>query len=347
MAPRIRLGIIGAGNFARNRMLPNFKKLTDVDLTVVCNRRLESARSIADLFDIPDVTDNYRDVIERSDVDAIMIGTPPYLHREAVLASLDVGKHVLCQTRIALTPDEAREMHQAAQEAAKRGVKAMLARPAPYAKGSRYVRHLIDTGYVGPVHQVMGFCIWPNYADHMALLDPKQTNEVYGPFNAMQLGLYWDVMSAWVGPARRVLAQGQIFVNERPQSPDGPMGTVEKPDTITAIAETKTGAIVSNVQMWAGLFGANRIEIYGEKGTLVYQNQGDVLLGARAGDAALTPLEIPAEHDASWDVEAEFACLIRGEIAEPSFTFMDGVRNMEYLEAAQRSWTEERWVDLP
>jgi len=343
---RIRLGIIGAGGFTKGRVLPNFQKLPDVDVVVVCNRHLESAQHVAGQFNIPDATDNYRAVLERSDVDAVFIGTPPYLHKEAVLGALDTGKHVLCQTRIALTPEEAHEMHEAAQAAAKRGVKAMLARPAPYARYQKYLSHLIESGHFGELRQVMGYCIWPNYAKRDTPRDYRQTHGVFGPYNAMQLGLYWDVMSPWVGTAQRVLAHGHTFVTERPDGVGGPLAPVEKPDSITAIAETDRGIVASNVQWWAGLFGTNRVELYGEEATAIYYNQDDLLVGARAGDAKLEPMNVPAEYDDPWHVEADFAALIRGDLQEAPFTFMDGIRNMEYLKAVNESVNEGRWVDV-
>ena len=51
----------------------------------------------------------------------------------------------------------------------------------------------------------------------------------------------------------------------------------------------------------------------------------------QAGDEALKEVPIPAEHDGIWLVESEFIRLCRGEADEPSFTFADGVKNMEYL----------------
>jgi predicted dehydrogenase len=61
----------------------------------------------------------------------------------------------------------------------------------------------------------------------------------------------------------------------------------------------------------------------------------------------LVPLAIPPEFDNPWRVEEEFVQLVRGEIDEPSFTFDDGVVNMEYLEAAYYAATEGRRVALP
>ena len=58
-------------------------------------------------------------------------------------------------------------------------------------------------------------------------------------------------------------------------------------------------------------------------------------------------LPIPPEHDDPWRVEEEFIRLVRGEIETPSFTFQDGVKSMEYLEAAYYSAVEGRRIDLP
>ena len=100
------------------------------------------------------------------------------------------------------------------------------------------------------------------------------------------------------------------------------------------------------IQSGAALFGQDRIEIYGEEGTLVVPLRGD-LLGGRKDDDALAPLDVPAEYEGSWAVEEEFVRLVRGEIDEPELGFYDGVKNIEFLEAAHRSMAEECWIDLP
>jgi len=101
-----------------------------------------------------------------------------------------------------------------------------------------------------------------------------------------------------------------------------------------------------NVLNYSIHFGESRVELYGSEGTLVYRLKGDEILGARAGEPELQPLSVPAEHDHPWQVEDEFVRLVRGEIDEPSFTFSDGVKNMEYLEAAYYAATEGRRVEL-
>ena len=65
----------------------------------------------------------------------------------------------------------------------------------------------------------------------------------------------------------------------------------------------------------------------------------------RAGDDGLKEMPIPPEFG-QWLVEEEFIRLCIGEVETPSFTFADGVKNMQYLKAAYVSATERRWVDV-
>lgn len=343
MAQNVRLGIIGAGGFTQSTVLPNFKKLPDVEIPIVCNRTPESGQKVAQQFGIPESTTDYREVLRRSDIDAVFVGTPPYAHREVVVAALDAGKHVLCQTRFAENAQQAREMFERAQGS---GLKTMLCRPDSFVKGDKFVRHLLSSGYVGRVHQVFAYRVLPNFVDSKAPLGRRQNIKYFGAINPMHIGFYWDVLAPWFGDARRVLAQAATFTKEREEVPGGPVVQVGLPDTVTAISEMESGAVVLNMQCWAGRFGSSRIEIYGEDGTIVYNQKGDQVLGARARDEELEPLPIPAEMVETWHVEQDFISAVRGEIEDPRPSFLDGLRNMEYLEAVYASTQEGRWVNL-
>ncbi len=348
MAQKVRIGLIGAGNFSKMRMLPNFQRLADVELTMVANRSRASAEKVAAEFEIPAVADNWREVIESPTVDAVFIGTPPYVHHVMTLAAVEAGKHVLVQTRIATSAAEAREMHQKAEDARARGVRTMLVPPNPFSKGRKFVKHLIDSGYLGKLRHAMGFNMSASFADPTAPLSSGRNDPaLYGPYNAGQLALTYDAMAFWVGHATSLVAHRGWFVPERPATPGGPMTKNVNPDEASVIADTTSGAIAFNVLNWSIHFPESRIELYGEEGTVIYRMRGDVIMAARAGDQALKELPIPPEHGSTWAVEAEFVRLIRGEIDEPSFTFGDGVKNMEYLEAAYHSAVEGRRVNLP
>ena len=85
----IRLGLIGAGRNTRDRHIPGFLKVEGVELAAVANRSRESGQRVADSFNIETVYDNWKDLLDDPSVDAVCIGTWPYMHRNLTLAALE------------------------------------------------------------------------------------------------------------------------------------------------------------------------------------------------------------------------------------------------------------------
>src|SRR5262245_43564776 len=106
----IRVGLIGAGGNVRNRHLPGFRKVKEVKIVGVVNRSRESSQRVAEQFDIPRVYDTWRDLLADDEINAVCIGTWPYMHRPVTLAALERGKHVLTEARMANTAQEAGDM---------------------------------------------------------------------------------------------------------------------------------------------------------------------------------------------------------------------------------------------
>jgi predicted dehydrogenase len=347
MQNRLRIGIVGAGAFSVGRMLPNLVKLPEAEVVAIANRSQESGELVAEKFGIPRVATDWREIIGSPEVDAVFIGTPPYLHKEVTMAALASGKHVLCQTRIATSSAEAGAMLAASDAARGRGVRTMLVPPAPFYRGSRFVAHLVESGFLGELRQVLSFNMNASFGDPKTPLSAGRNDmALYGRFNAMQLGLSYDVMYRWTGRATSVVAHRGSFVAQRPLTAGGPLADNPYPDEVTVIADTVSGAVAMNLVNYSAYFADSRVELYGSEGTLVYRQRGDSIVAARAGAEELKPLPIPAEHDNPWRVEEEFVRLVRGDIVEPSFSFADGVANMEYLEAAYYAATEGRRVAL-
>lgn len=340
----VRIGIIGAGAFTQQRHIPMLLEVEGVEIVAVCNRTPETVQRVARQFDIPRTFTDWREVIALRDIDAVLIGTPPYFHHQATLAALDAGVHVLCEGRMATSLREAREMYERAQ---KSGLKTMLVRTSYCLKGQRFVKHLLDTGYVGRVRQVFGHWRVPAYADAAAPLHWRQDVRVSGPINPLFLSPIWEVFRPWFGDAARVSAQSKTFTPFRTDGPEGPPIAVELPDAINVTAELENGALVTCLVSGVARFGESRVEIYGDRGTLVYQLRGDVILGAQLGDEALQVLDVPPDLEETWQVEADFIRLVRGELDEAHPTFYEGVRYTEFTEAAMLAAQQGRWVELP
>src|SRR5207249_3176808 len=93
-----------------------------------------------------------QDLVEDPTLDAVVIGTWPYLHCPITLSALDLGKHVLTEARMSLNAAEAHRMLAAARRAS--GLVAQIV-PSPYGlKGHAVVRDLLAAEYLGELREV-------------------------------------------------------------------------------------------------------------------------------------------------------------------------------------------------
>src|SRR5437773_6761861 len=89
----IRVGFVGAGNNTRRRHIPGFQKQPGVELVAVANRTKESGERVAREFGLARVYEDWRDLVRARDVDAVCIGTWPYMHCEITVAALRSEEH--------------------------------------------------------------------------------------------------------------------------------------------------------------------------------------------------------------------------------------------------------------
>jgi predicted dehydrogenase len=93
----LRLGLIGAGDVVRRFYLPTLATRPSIRLVAIASPGGRSAGELADRHGIPAVCDSADALIARTDVDAVVVCSPPYTHRAIVMAALRHGKHVLVE----------------------------------------------------------------------------------------------------------------------------------------------------------------------------------------------------------------------------------------------------------
>ena len=346
MAAKIRIGIIGAGGIFRTRHFPGLAKIDAAEVVAICNRSADSGGKIAAEFGLrPDLmTDPYA-LIARTDIDAVMIGTWPYKHCEFVLAALDAGKHAFVQARMAMNLREANQMYAAAMESQ---LAHQICQPPHALKGDWFMQRLIAEGYVGDIRNIVVRSMTPGGIDPNTPLHWRQIGRFSG-LNTMSVGMLVEFVHRWCGYTKSVAAQAETFVAERPT--DQGLAPVDRPDTVNILAQMESGATaVYLFSSTAHHAPAERIEIYGTEGTLVYETSAVLddqrIWGAQAGDDGLRELEIPASEMRAWTVEADFIDMIKtGKPAES--TFYQGVKYMEFTEAVFRSVERGTTVHLP
>lgn len=337
----IRVGVIGAGANTRLHHIPKLRAQAGVEVVGVCNRSRESSSRVAAEFDIPRVYDHWTEAIEDPDTNAIVIGTWPYLHAEASIAALGAGKHVMTEARMARDAREAHAMLNAAR--ARPDLVAQVV-PAPFSLGvDATIRRLMDEGYLGDLlvieHHAPG-----RFLDRDAPLHWRKNRELSG-LNIGMLGIVYEMIMRWVGPAVRVTAMSRTFVRERLDA-SGAAQPVLVPDHLDVLADMACGAQLHLQQsdVMAHLQGGGTY-LFGSDGMLRFWN--GALYGARRGGGEPAELSIPEHERGAWRVEEEFVNAIRGREQIRLTTFEDGVKYMEFVEAVSRSMDTGRAVALP
>ena len=326
----IRIGIVGAGGNTRERHIPGLKSLDGIKLVRVCNRSIDSSKKVAEQFGFTGHTTNWRDITDADDIDAVVIGTWPYLHAPVSIAALEGGKHVLCEARMAMNGSEAREMMRVSRN--RPGLIAMVV-PSPFTLHvDGTIQRLIAEGYLGEIVSVDVRGLASDFPNPETPLHWREDRSLSGN-NILALGIWYEAIMRWLGEAKNVVALGQTVIRSRVS--EGIERAISIPDHIDVVAEMYCGAQL-HIQMSsvARHPGGPDFWLYGTEGVLrLYDGK---IVGMRQGEE-LAELPVEAGESAGWRVEEEFVGAIRGTEKVRLTTFADGVRYMEFTDAVTAS----------
>jgi predicted dehydrogenase len=337
----IRIGIVGAGGNTTAKHIPGLQAIAGCQIVSVCNRSRDSSQRVADQFGIPTIYDSWQELVAAPDIDAIVIGTWPYLHCRVTLAALAAGKLVVCVARMAMYAEEARALRDAA------GAKPQLVAqvvPSPMTLGvDATVKRLLAEGYLGDLLAIE-MREGSAFLDREAPLHWRQDFDLSG-FNIMSMGIWYEALMRWVGDATRVTAAGKTFARMRKDA-GGALRATRVPEHIDVLADMACGAQAHiQISSVTGLAGPAEAWLFGSAGTLRF-SQGR-LYGGRRGDAELREIGIPPEQAGGWRVEEEFVNAIRGRETITHTSFEDGLKYMEFTEAVARSMAAGAAIALP
>jgi predicted dehydrogenase len=150
-SPPLRFGLVGAGAIMRLSHAPVITRSGDARLVGVFDRDPARAAQLAGDFGAPFHTTELAALLDRPDIDAVVVATPNAHHPEAVLAAAAAGKHVLCEKPLAIEIRQARAMVDACARA---GVVLQVGFNQRYWNQVRIAKQLLESGFIGPVHAV-------------------------------------------------------------------------------------------------------------------------------------------------------------------------------------------------
>jgi predicted dehydrogenase len=340
----VRIGLIGAGKNTRDRHIPGFQAMDGVEVVSVCNRSRESSQRVADQFGIPKIFEDWQDLVEDDEIDAICIGTWPYLHCAMTLAGLENYKHVLTEARMAMNADEAHTMLDASK-ASPNLVTQIVPSPFTFAIDET-VRSLVADGYIGDLIAIDMNMNSNQFPDSGSPLSWRHERELSG-LNIMHMGIWYEALIRWVGPASDVMAMTSLSVPLR-KNDEGDLVFITVPDHVDVICKMAIGGQARiRISSVIGLGQEPGIWINGSEGSLFIDGTGQTLTGGRRGDSELNEIPIAPEKRGNWRVEEEFVNAIRGLEKVKLTNFEDGVKYMEFTEAVTRSAQLQESVSLP
>lgn len=296
MADKVRIGVAGTSWWADAMYLPAISTHPLADIRAISGgSRPEHTREFAAKWNIPHAYDSVDEMLAAEPLDALLVLTPNNSHYAITKAGLERGLHVLCEKPVGMTSAEAREL---ADLAAAKGVTSMVPFTYKNMPGMRYLKELVEQGYIGdPYHLNMRyFAGYGRDGKYMWRYDL----DVAGAALSGDLGSHLAYYAYWLfGPVESVTAEFGLNVPRelRPDGSDYRRGE-DSAIILLRFANGATGNLhVSSVAYEPSSFGQlHGIELHGSGGTLHHVNDWNalqVVSGAQNGEAAVHDLPIP------------------------------------------------------
>jgi predicted dehydrogenase len=146
----ITVGLIGGGGIAGAHLRGYAAHADRITVSAVADAVPETADRRAAELGVQGFTD-YRRMLAETEVDAVDICLPHHLHRDAIVAAAQAGKHILCEKPLCLTPAEAVDVQEAVAAA---GVTLMCAHNQLFLPAVAAAKAVLDSGRLGRVYEV-------------------------------------------------------------------------------------------------------------------------------------------------------------------------------------------------
>jgi predicted dehydrogenase len=317
----VRIGILGASRWAPTTFINPARENAEVVVAAVASRDVSRARAFAAEHGIARVHDDYQALIGDPDLDAVYILLPTSLHGRWTRATLDAGKHVLCEKPFTANAAEAREIAELAAKSDRVVMEGLQYRFHPL---TVRVEQIIASGELGKLERVeIALCV----------LLPKRSNaNVYDYSLAggavMDAGVYTvDMLRTFGGSTPEV-------VSARPKL-DGPQ--VDRVMTAELrFASGHTGRL--HCALWSSnLFWASA-KVVGDRGQLRYLSPAAPhllpRLSIRSADGKRVE-RFPRRTTYAYRLDAFAAAVLRGEPVKT--TPQGAIENMTVIDAIYRA----------
>jgi predicted dehydrogenase len=335
----LSVAIVGAGRIGQVRAGVVRRSHNSI-LTAVADTDRARAEKLAEGTSA-EVSLDWRSVVGRKDVDAVVVSTPTKFHADITVAALRAGKHVLCEKPLGRNMDEAQRMFDAAC-AADRVLKTGF--NYRHMGHVRKAKELLDAQVLGPLHFLRcryGHGGRPGYEREWCT-----DGDLSGGGVLLEQGIHiFDLVRHFLGEPSQLIAQTQRFYWDFPAVEDNGF----------CMIQTSSGQVAHIHVSWTQWVNIFELEVFGRDGYLRLEGRDGhygpqrLTWGTRQPDHGRPAEEIFqfATPDDSWTREwNEFHTAIE-EAKELTGSASDGLRAQQLIEAAYQSASRQTWVLIP
>lgn len=334
---RVRLALVGLGQFARGNVLPAMAGTDFCEVTTLVSGLPEKADRLADEYGADRAIDY--DEFERGEAadayDAVYVSTPNATHLDYALIAADHGKHVLCEKPIEASAERAREMAETCEAA---GVTLMVAYRPRIEPAMRRLRELVRDGVLGDPVQIhawfTGHILDQNPDTDQWRLDP----DLAGGGTLVDVGVYPLNASRHLLGSDPVAAQATTFTTDPDfEGVDEHVAfQLEFPESVTASCTASYRAQSDDHLRIVGTEGKASIEP-------AFDAERNPTLAVEVGDERFEYHgEFVNEVAEEFDYFAH--CILTNTEPEPDG--WDGVADMETVEAVYQSAETGKRVEV-
>ena len=155
----MNVGVVGCGRIATLVHLPCLQKIKSCEIVAVADIHQRHLKEITEKFGVGEAYTNHKGMLEKADIDAVVICTPPEHHFQIALDSIQREKHVLCEKPIATTIEEALTIKRILQKKQKETQHSLIFMPAHnfiFTPCFTEAQKLICNGEIGKIRKIRG-----------------------------------------------------------------------------------------------------------------------------------------------------------------------------------------------
>ena len=201
MSGDVKMGVIGCGSIANIAHFPAISRCKEAKLVAVCDTDGDRAQAVASKWGAEQWFVDYRKMLEKCKLDAVVIATPNNVHRNQTIAAANAGAHVVVEKPMAVTNGEAWDMVNACK---KNKVKLMIGCDRRFFTQNQWAKELIEEGIIGRLLMSRASLHehWYNYQNHVAASDFRLRADVAGGAAINDTGAHVIDLLTWLNGSK-------------------------------------------------------------------------------------------------------------------------------------------------